>query len=1101
MVGFAYSSPVPGGGKRLRRRRFLRRMLIAVVVICASIVAAGFWFRRSLPALVASELGRLTNTRVEVGTIGFRFDGSLSIDSLSIRPAGSDPGYDDTILFAKDVYVRFSRRSLLSLSPRLTELRIEEFVLDVQWDLDTGRWNVGTLRFNRSGGKGGAAVPAIQLHDGKLRYSKVSSGKIEVVMAVPVEARFGAGLAHEGYGFEIQTSTLSGGYGQSHLKGYWRPGEFAVAGGLSSADLPSLERAWAVDVLAGQLRYDKNGDYELDLRMKDLHGKHAPEVGALQQITPGGVAGGGPLAGLQGFFARYRPTGTVDSITVDARGNFHRLHESEVMGSVVCKDVSVCDRTFPYAIDHLSGQIDFTQSGLLLRELAGKHGEVDVRIDGWSRRTSDGRQYQYKITTPNMVLDEALYAALTPGQQRLWDAFHPSGTVAAEYWLARSSPTEKRMYVSVDLHGVTAAFREFPYPLTDLTGRLYFDRDSVTATNVVSESGARRILLNAKVTGLGTGKAIHYISIDGNDIPLDATLEKTLPPQYRQMYERLEADGTADVRAQVFTTGDANSVGPMSYRADVVCHSKTLKIEQSPVALSDVIAEVAVSPKSLTIKNLDGWYGPSRVAVTGGVQWASDAKARQFHANVTARDLPVNETTIGLLPASLSERIRAFRPAGSVNLRLKLETPDGDESPVHSGAVECQGLTINHRDLPYPLRDVRGTISLGRGSLDVENITASPVDPCQADESAVIRIGGAATLDSRGLVGGCFSLRTQGLRFTTALGEALPKGLARAYRDVSPSGPFDLDVPNLRISRTTSGESLAEFEGKALLRDCDLRISGTAVELAGDVEVEGVYDAKTGLAKGRAALAGERLVVKGRTISGVTAQAIYDPNTHVWAVDDLLGDCHRGKVLGSLRVEQSETGGTEYVLQASLTHVDLQQFLREGQPSTTAEAPYSGGLMNATLSLGGRAGDLASRRGVCQIDIENMRIGRVSPLRNLLSVLSLNEPTDYTFERMIIDSYIRQDMLLIRKLDMSGRNVAFTGAGTMALPTGNLNLMLTARGQRLAAAEPSVFQALTEGLGGAVVRIEVTGTASAPVVQTKTLPVIEDSLRILGKPE
>jgi len=254
MVGFAYSSPVPGGGKRLRRRRFLRRMLIAVVVICASIVAAGFWFRRSLPALVASELGRLTNTRVEVGTIGFRFNGSLSIDSLSIRPAGSDPGYDDTILFAKDVYVRFSRRSLLSLSPRLTELRIEEFVLDVQSDLDTGRWNVGTLRFNRSGGKGGAAVPAIQLHDGKLRYSKVSSGKIEVVMAVPVEARFGAGLAHEGYGFEIQTSTLSGGYGQSHLKGYWRPGEFAVAGGLSSADLPSLERAWSVDVLAGHLR-------------------------------------------------------------------------------------------------------------------------------------------------------------------------------------------------------------------------------------------------------------------------------------------------------------------------------------------------------------------------------------------------------------------------------------------------------------------------------------------------------------------------------------------------------------------------------------------------------------------------------------------------------------------------------------------------------------------------------------------------------------------------------------------------------------------------------------------------------------------------------
>jgi len=157
--------------------------------------------------------------------------------------------------------------------------------------------------------------------------------------------------------------------------------------------------------------------------------------------------------------------------------------------------------------------------------------------------------------------------------------------------------------------------------------------------------------------------------------------------------------------------------------------------------------------------------------------------------------------------------------------------------------------------------------------------------------------------------------------------------------------------------------------------------------------------------------------------------------------------------------------------------------------------------MNAVLTLASRAGGTASRRGVCQVDIKDMRVGKVSPLANLLSVLSLSEPTDYTFERMLIDSYIKEDQLLIRKLDMSGRNVAFTGSGTMALPGGELNLMLTARGQRLAAAEPSVFQALTEGLSGAVIRMEVTGKASDPRVETKALPVIEDSLKILGAPE
>jgi hypothetical protein len=142
-----------------------------------------------------------------------------------------------------------------------------------------------------------------------------------------------------------------------------------------------------------------------------------------------------------------------------------------------------------------------------------------------------------------------------------------------------------------------------------------------------------------------------------------------------------------------------------------------------------------------------------------------------------------------------------------------------------------------------------------------------------------------------------------------------------------------------------------------------------------------------------------------------------------------------------------------------------------------------------------------SRRGVCHVEIANMQVGKVSPLRNVLSVLRLSEPADYTFDRLSIDSYIRADKLLISKLDLSGRSAAFTGSGTMDLPTEEINLTLTARGTRGAAAEPSVLQSLTEGLGGAVVRMEVTGKAGSPHVQTKALPVIEDSLRLLGTPE
>ena len=103
---------------------------------------------------------------------------------------------------------------------------------------------------------------------------------------------------------------------------------------------------------------------------------------------------------------------------------------------------------------------------------------------------------------------------------------------------------------------------------------------------------------------------------------------------------------------------------------------------------------------------------------------------------------------------------------------------------------------------------------------------------------------------------------------------------------------------------------------------------------------------------------------------------------------------------------------------------------------------------------------------------------------------------------MFLDSYIRRDDLLVKKLDLSGETVAFYGSGLMDLKTKNVDLNLTARGRRLATDDPSIFQSLTEGLGRAVVKMEVTGNFYDPDVKTRALPVLGETLKILGtKPD
>ncbi len=156
--------------------------------------------------------------------------------------------------------------------------------------------------------------------------------------------------------------------------------------------------------------------------------------------------------------------------------------------------------------------------------------------------------------------------------------------------------------------------------------------------------------------------------------------------------------------------------------------------------------------------------------------------------------------------------------------------------------------------------------------------------------------------------------------------------------------------------------------------------------------------------------------------------------------------------------------------------------------------------MSGSLCLSTTVGDSYSQIGTCRLQITDMQIGKLSPLAKLLRVLRLTKPEDYAFERMLVESYIKDNRLILRKFDLSGEAVAFNGAGYINLQTQDVDLILTARGKRIATAEPSILQSLTDVLSTGVVRMEVTGNIYDPKVTTKTLPLIWDTLQILGTP-
>ena len=130
--------------------------------------------------------------------------------------------------------------------------------------------------------------------------------------------------------------------------------------------------------------------------------------------------------------------------------------------------------------------------------------------------------------------------------------------------------------------------------------------------------------------------------------------------------------------------------------------------------------------------------------------------------------------------------------------------------------------------------------------------------------------------------------------------------------------------------------------------------------------------------------------------------------------------------------------------------------------------------------------------------INDMQIGKISPLANFPRVFNFTKPSDYEFEQMVLGAHLKDDYLIIDDFDLSGASLAFKGSGQMDMENDNIELNLIARGKRLAEVEPSVLQSLSEGLGKAVVQMKVKGQIYDPQVTVSTLPVIKETLGILG---
>ena len=1076
----------------LRLKKLIRRLMLG------GILAGLMWLfyilaGRALCYIAIKQIGELTNTSIRTESVDYHADGSVFVKGFVVCPCEAQDN-KDAIFKAEAVYTRFGIGSLFLLHPRLKLISISDFVFNAQYDLDTGWSNLSGLKLKLANG-GSGKMPRIHLKAGRLQYTKISQGKTKLAVSMPINADFMFDKKTEkGYGFNITTDTMASGFAKSHLEGFWQPGNVTIAGGISSADVPELEMAWTIDVLAAEFNYEKNNDFSLKLRIKDLQSRHSPILDKLALVGPAFLKKSSPFAALEKFFDRYNPYGLVD-VELEASGNLDQINKSYLAGSIYCRDVGACYYKFKYAIEHLSGRIDFTRNRLELKNLHGKHGDVDLFFNGWSRDFGPDWKYGIRITSDNMPLNNDLYNALSDGQKRFWSAFSPSGSAAIDYQLDRQSQSQKSTQLTVNLHEAEAVYKNFPYPLKNLTGKLSFDRNGVMFSGLVSKTGDKEITLNGELKTSGNKGPEYDISIQVNNINLDSTLAAALSGNQKKFYEKFGPSGLADGWIRITKQNSE----PAGYTADLTFKNASLRADQFPLPVIDVSAKAVFTPDLILIKDFEGRYDHSRISMTGQIRPDREHEQSRYNLSLNFKEAQLNDDLFGLLPESLKEVVSKLNPAGRVNISADLDKEVLDEAPDYRITVECLGDSLSLSQIPYPLKNITGTLTIDDEQIELTEVVASLSDSAPDEtEIPTIKIDGELDLDGKKFDNALLQLQAGYISLDERLGSILPQRIQPFYSNLSPSGQFDFDFKQVRIIREDDGSTAVDFIGDVNIINSGFRISDSRSELKALLETSGTFRTREGFSSCKAVLKEGTLKVQGKSFTDLKTNIGYDPSRRLWSTEDLIADFYGGKLAGKFEISQPDGQDLGYLLQVSFNDVELERFLSDTKLEKTTTNGYTKGRMNGSLNIDNRIGGASSRIGTCRLIISDMQVGKLSPLAKLLEVLKLTEPKDFAFDQMFIDSYIRGKNMFVEKLDLSGQTHAFNGSGRMDLESNNIDLTLTARGRRPVAGSPSLLQSLTEGLGRAVVRLEIDGNFHDPEITTKTLPVLEETLQILG---
>ncbi|WP_339735379.1 hypothetical protein [uncultured Gimesia sp.] len=767
----------------------------------------------------------------------------------------------------------------------------------------------------------------------------------------------------------------------------------------------------------------------------------------------------------------------------------------------------------PFPLRNIVGKIYVNNQRLLIDKLQAHNGESSFSVGGEYRFESSMSEdaapeieSYFSFQARKLPIDDRLRSRLSGGLARTFDTLRPHGNMDLEVTLSHP-PGQGKWRIQdlvVSVVDGEAMPIHFPYRVGHIKGSLKQKDSDLLELKFDGMAGNRPVTAVGLIRHPGPASKIEIL-VKINDAAVDAAVRSAAPEAVREVLDQLDLQGNADVTLRLTREPLLNQPIHLNFVAEM--DRGSLQYQDFPYRISNLKGRVSYfSQTGITrFEQVTGNHGNASLSANGSyARFANDGK---LELSVIANNVSCDSNLRLALPVSLQELWGELSPTGKIGLETDIVWERGQPLDISIPRASLRSGSIYLKDFPYPIDNLDANWSYVVDPR-TQNSEVRLTEISGRHDETLIRIGKAIAdvtprEDWRVKLE---NMNIDDLSTDRAFQKALPEEMASALntlniqRPISASGWIEFRGSNqpgtaitaawgldsiLAENTITAGADITRVYGKV---HSDGKWDGTHLDLTGNVDLDSavILDYHLTEIKGPFEIHDQKLTVGSNQIRRDQFQSISLPKIN--AKQPITAKAIRGVLtcLGDIELSTIPT----YNMQIELNRGLLEEYAARYMPGESQLR----GVMNGWIQLWGRGSNKSDIKGQGQLQISPAAIYELPPIAQIFKVVRLAQPDKTAFDSAFCDFTVSNQTFHLKYIELKGNAISLYGQAGEAHFDGRLKLDLFSKLTRRQLPLPAITQLIGHATSGWI-RVELRGTTSSPIVDIKSNPLLDGSLK------